>query len=255
MRVQAGPSYTTLRQEASEGLAQIMSNPQLAPVVGPIWARMQDWPEADKVAARFRAMLPPQIQQAENQGADLPPEAAAIMSGLQQQLQAQQQQMQAMDAQAREAIAKLQADAARLSGENQRLQLENANKIAEIQATMQRAVLDAQTKLQLAEINGQQDQREIILKAHLEAQAMQMGEMRNLIERSNRIAQGLPVEPEQEPPEKPKRKVMRIVAPSGATYEGVIEETESEDGQEQKTMMVTTPSGQVMRGVMQEGEA
>lgn len=92
VRVKTGPAYTTLRQEASENLGQIIQgNPQLAAVVAPIWARMQDWPESDKLSKALMAMAPPQVQAAmSDEGAKADPEA------LKQQLMQQQQQMEQM---------------------------------------------------------------------------------------------------------------------------------------------------------------
>lgn len=92
VRVKTGPAYTTLRQEASENLGQIIQgNPQLAAVVAPIWARMQDWPEADKLSKALMAMAPPPVQAAmSDEGAKSDPDA------LKQQLMQQQQQMEQM---------------------------------------------------------------------------------------------------------------------------------------------------------------
>ncbi len=93
VRVKAGPSYATQRQEASDALTQVLTqNPNLMPILGPTWARAQDWPEADKVAKILLAMAPPQVQALEEQsGDDLPPAAQAKMSALQQQLQQAQE--------------------------------------------------------------------------------------------------------------------------------------------------------------------
>ncbi len=102
--VKTGPSYTTLRQEASEGLNQIMQgNPAFAAVVGPIWARMQDWPESDKLSKALLAMAPPPVQAAlgdEQKGDD--PEA------LKQQLQQIEQQAQQMQQMLEQAAARIQ---------------------------------------------------------------------------------------------------------------------------------------------------
>jgi hypothetical protein len=63
VRVKAGPSFSTLRMESSEALGQLLQHaPDLMPILGDVWVKMQDWPEADKVAQRLKAMLPPQLK-------------------------------------------------------------------------------------------------------------------------------------------------------------------------------------------------
>lgn len=55
VRITTGPSFTTRRQEASEGMISlIQAFPQSAQVLAPFIARNQDWPQADEVA---QAML------------------------------------------------------------------------------------------------------------------------------------------------------------------------------------------------------
>jgi len=107
VRVVAGPSYTSLRQEAAEGLSQILqANPALTPVIGPMWAKMQDWPDADKVAQALTAMAPPQVQDI-LKGEDGPsPEMKAFAAETKQHMD----QMQAAIQQQQQQMAQLQAD-------------------------------------------------------------------------------------------------------------------------------------------------
>lgn len=88
VRVKAGPAYATMRQEASEALTEIVGkNPQLMSVLGPTWARMQDWPDADKVAKLLLTLAPPQVQAMEQEGNNLPPEAQSIVASMKAQMQ------------------------------------------------------------------------------------------------------------------------------------------------------------------------
>ena len=107
VRVKAGPSYTTQRQETAQQLSDMMTaQPQLAPVLGPMWARLKDMPESDKIAKLLLAMAPPQVQAVEEEGAqDIPPHIAAKM----QQMEQQAQQMHQMLDQAAERIKELQS--------------------------------------------------------------------------------------------------------------------------------------------------
>ena len=110
VRVQTGPAYTTLRSEAAEGLTQMINgNPAIAAVVAPIWARMQDWPEADKLSKALLAMAPEPVRQAMADDAT----QGETVDGLKAKLQQAQQQMQQMNqmmAQAAEHITQLQSE-------------------------------------------------------------------------------------------------------------------------------------------------
>lgn len=65
--VSVGPSYSTKRQEAAETQMQmVQAAPQLLPLVGDIMIRNMDWPGADQIAERLKAMLPPPIKELEN---------------------------------------------------------------------------------------------------------------------------------------------------------------------------------------------
>lgn len=94
VRVKAGPSYATQRQESSEALTEIIGkSPEMMTVLGPMWARMQDWPEAEKMSKILLSMAPPQVQAIENETTKLPPEAQGIVASLQAQLEQTKQQL------------------------------------------------------------------------------------------------------------------------------------------------------------------
>lgn len=87
---EAGPSYTTKREESSEQMMQfVQAFPQSAPMIGDLIAKNLDWPGAEDIADRLKAMLPPQA------------------AGQNQQVMQMQQQMQQMDQQARQAVGQL----------------------------------------------------------------------------------------------------------------------------------------------------
>lgn len=106
--VKAGPSYTTQREETSDQLAQMISqNPALAPVLGPMWARMKESPYSDKIAKLLLAMAPPAVQQMEADEHDIPPQVAAQL----QQSEAQMQKMHQLIDMASQKIMELQKQA------------------------------------------------------------------------------------------------------------------------------------------------
>lgn len=89
LTVEAGPSFTTRREEAANQMIQlIQAFPAAAPVLGDLLAKNLDWPGADEIAQRLKTLLPPQLQ------AGAQPAAA----GPNAQVQALQQQMAALQA-------------------------------------------------------------------------------------------------------------------------------------------------------------
>ena len=178
--VEAGPSFTTKREEAATFLLETMrANPQTAPLLMDVVARNQDFPEADKVARRFQAMLPPQIQQAEAQGDE--PDAGALMGQLsqaQQQMQQMGQQMQAMgqelqgkqmEMQAKEREAQAQIQLEREKAQAQ-LQMEREMNAARMQLERETAASRAETERYVAGIKVQAQRDIEAMKQQAETQ-------------------------------------------------------------------------------------
>jgi hypothetical protein len=91
--VDTGPSFTTQREETAQQMIELIRNfPQAAPIIGDLLAKNLNWPDADEIAKRLKAMLPPQLQ--EHDETDLPPEAMQQITALKGQMQQMGQQMQ-----------------------------------------------------------------------------------------------------------------------------------------------------------------
>lgn len=98
-----GPSFTSQREEAATQMMEfIRAFPQSAPLVGDLLAKNLDWPGADEIAKRLKAMLPPQAQgqnpivmQLQQQMQQMDGMAKQAVGQLNQQLQQLQQQLQA----------------------------------------------------------------------------------------------------------------------------------------------------------------
>jgi hypothetical protein len=98
--VEAGPSFNTKREEAAVQMTEfIRSYPQGAPLMADLLAKNLDWPGAEDIAERFKAMLPPQIQGVDPQ-----------TQQLQQQLMQMQQQAQQAVGQLQQQVQQLQQD-------------------------------------------------------------------------------------------------------------------------------------------------
>lgn len=133
LTVAAGPSFTSRREEASLAMQEMMKSvPDTALVIGDIWAKMQDWPEADKIADRLKALLPPEVK--------------ATMGGGQPQIPPQvQQQVQQMGQMIQQGGQELQ----RLTQENEALKQANALKMRELdikQQAEQTKAFEAETR-------------------------------------------------------------------------------------------------------------
>lgn len=64
--VVTGPSYATKRLEAAQSMqALINAMPQIAATAADLIVEAQDWPGAEKIAARLRALVPPELLDAD----------------------------------------------------------------------------------------------------------------------------------------------------------------------------------------------
>lgn len=93
---EAGPSYTTKREESASQMIEFMrAVPQAGGLIGDLLAKSLDWPGADDIAERLKAMLPPQAQGQNPQ---------------MQQMQQQMQQLQQALGQAQQQLHQSQQD-------------------------------------------------------------------------------------------------------------------------------------------------
>jgi len=126
VRVIAGANYTTQRQEAADGITQILqAAPQYTPVLGPALVKLRDWPDAEKYSRMMIAMAPPEVQQAisaAEEGDDNPEQLQQQVSQLQQQLMQMQQQGQQLNDAMGQAAQQMQT----LQAENQALKADKS---------------------------------------------------------------------------------------------------------------------------------
>lgn len=94
--VTVGPSYTTRRQESAEAISQLVNgNPQMMGVLGDEWVKLMDWPNADKLSKRLKALLPPELRQDEEKNGESP-EVLAVKQEAQQMIEKLTQELQSM---------------------------------------------------------------------------------------------------------------------------------------------------------------
>lgn len=108
LTVSTGPSFTTRREEAAAQMTEfIRAFPAAAPIIGDLLAKNLDWPDADKVAERLQAMLPPQ---AKGDAGGLPPEIAGIVQQVQQAMEKLTKENEALKADRQVDMAKVSVD-------------------------------------------------------------------------------------------------------------------------------------------------
>lgn len=137
-----GPSYTTRRIEAVEAMTQMtQANPQLWQVIGDQLVKSMDWPGAEDMAKRLKAVLLPQVQQAigdeDGEEPEVPPQVQQAM----EQMAAQIEQMGQALQQAQAELADKSAD--REAG-LQEAQLKFDAEVVKAQAEVEKARIESQ---------------------------------------------------------------------------------------------------------------
>jgi len=75
LSIEMGPSYSTKREEAREGMQVLMQSlgQQVAPLFADLYVQGQDFPLSKQISERLKFLLPPQIAQAEAARSGQPP--------------------------------------------------------------------------------------------------------------------------------------------------------------------------------------
>lgn len=156
--IEQGPSYSTKREEAKDGMATLVQAvPDTFGLIGDLYVQAQDWPMKDQIAKRLKMGLPPAIQQmeAKESGEPLPEQPPQQPSPEQMAAQAQAQ----ADAQ------RLQMEGARTQSEMQSKQTDDQIKVAQAQDAMR----DNEHKRQLAEREAMLNEQIAMQKAQDES--------------------------------------------------------------------------------------
>lgn len=184
VRVKVGPHSTTMREELKDRLTQLgQANPNLAAALAPLLVRLDDLPEAEKVARICLALLPPNVQAAYNdEDADdgIPPQFKMQMQQQAQQLQQATQMVQQLTqelnlAQDKNAQAQ-QGQASEAAVKSQELQVRAAEN--------QTAYFVAQTDRVKAEVERMQLEQQLRQppEGELDAEAQEQLQLQTLLE-------------------------------------------------------------------------
>jgi hypothetical protein len=141
--VSVGPSFATLRQEAAEVYGEMArTDPMMMQIAGDLIHKSTDYPYSEQIAERYAAMLPPQIQQMNSKGKDLPPEVKAALMQVDQAMQQVQQHGQMVE----QAAAEVGQQEAELTKQGAAI----TKQVADL--NVKQAQFDASVEKQLAQI-------------------------------------------------------------------------------------------------------
>lgn len=129
--ITSGPSYNTLRQEATESMVtMIQAHPELMNVIGDLMVKNMDWPGAEEISKRLHMVLPAPILEAEQK---------AVMDKMPPEMQQAIEQFDMAIKQKDETINAAANEIERLRVENDKLKTGHDLKAAEIQIKAQEA--------------------------------------------------------------------------------------------------------------------
>lgn len=129
VRVRAGPSLATQREEAQEGMLQfIQTVPDSAAAIADLFAESMDWPNSDKIAERLRRTVPPELlSETEREG--IPEQQPSP------EMQAEQAKLQAEQVRAEADIRKAEIELQKAQIDLQRAQLDVERGRMDVQRT------------------------------------------------------------------------------------------------------------------------
>lgn len=173
--VSVGKSYQTRLQAGSDQLGQLMqADPNLVPILSYYWAKFQDWPGHEEVAADLKKMRPPQLQG----GDDVNPQQ------LQQQLQQQAQMLAEVGRQLQDAQQQLHTDAVKQQAMLHKAQMDNEARMREAEIAA-RADIEVQRLRNEAQLAAVEMQTAAKLKT---AEAQLMSEQQSLVHDAHELA-------------------------------------------------------------------
>ena len=200
--ISTGPSYNTLRQEASESMVEmVQANPNLMGIIGDLMVKNMDWPGAEEISERLKLTLPPEIQQAEQakKQKGMSPEMQQVVSQFEQAIKQKDELIQ----RATEAIEQMQLEMRELKSDADSKQKEVIIKAA-----------DTEIKAYQAET-----QRMTALQQSMTPEQIQAIVMQTLVDLSTPNQVNLPEQPEMQPQmQQMDQEVMANVPPQGAEF-------------------------------------
>lgn len=196
--IETGPGFGTKRQEMADAVMDLIGvYPQAAPAIADIAVRQMDWNGADKIADSLEAMVPPQVLQARKVD---PKNAAAMVPGLQAQLQAAHQQIQVLGQQHQQMAQKLedkstevQIELMKSKDDQHKVDTDKEIKMAQLKLQEQRTELEFLVKereLKIAELQLELEKAKLAVQGTKVMSDMVDSHHNHTIEHLDRISGG-----------------------------------------------------------------
>lgn len=161
--VKPGPSFSSMREEASEVYGEFVQKfPDLMGVAGDLIFKASDLPYSDEIAKRMQTLLPPPIQKQLTEGKEVPAEARAVMAQAEQAMAMVQQQTQLVQ-QAAQEVQQDQATSEKAKAEVEKAIANLKTAEAQFEAKIAKAMADLskrETLLQAKEIAHSQEKQD-----------------------------------------------------------------------------------------------
>lgn len=96
-KIKTGPNYATAKEQAREMLADLMQNPNIAPIIADKYVKSLDIPNGDEIVARLERALPPQLKDQPQGPPDPMAEIMQRLSVMEAEAKAKKTQAEAFD--------------------------------------------------------------------------------------------------------------------------------------------------------------
>lgn len=151
VRVTAGPSFATKRQEAAASMMDLTkSYPPLAQVAGDLIVKNMDWPGAQEISDRLKKLLPPHLQDDKKGSGSVPPEVQAKLKQGEQAAQMVDQLTKALN----DAHDQLESKEMELASKERIALLQSQTELIKTWATLDQKDAHAAFQAELAEIQN-----------------------------------------------------------------------------------------------------
>lgn len=186
VRVTIGASHETRRQEAAASMGQLIeAQPQLINVIGDLFVRSLDIPDANEIADRIARTIPPHII-AENDAESL----AGLPEPAKQQLIAAQQQIRQLQQELQAATQMLEIDQAKMQGQVQVEAMRQQGESIRHELSVQLEHYKVQMKTEIDRLKAEIDAAKVQATIDAGAAERELAESQQELERGQAVLQG-----------------------------------------------------------------
>ena len=238
IRVQAGPSYTTLREESRESMmAFAQALPESGSLIDDLIAEAQDWPKADVIAERLKKVKPPGIVDTDEEDEEITPQMVeqAVEQAVVEVSQQAEQEIEALkkEKQTDIQIKEMDLEGNRIKAESVLAKGQSDIRIAEMNAELKLLEIQSSKEQSLTDDNDMKDGLALSIAEGIKAN-------QEIVKKVDTLSKDIEAMCESKPDES---KTITIKAPSGETYTGTVKDS---------NVQITSPSGDTYTGTVTE---